>query len=153
MDELTLDHCFWREVSGSGPFRDWLLSKTKFANYNLELVTDEKWHQRWYKDPVTKRDSETDILLMFIDVTRTNRYALHIENKPHHGKWEPDQAKNYRTRASDRMKEWRYCDFQTVLLAPVSFVARHPGDAAYFDLVISYEEVGAFIPEFTGPSA
>jgi hypothetical protein len=89
---------------------------------------------------------------MFIDVTRTMRYALHVENKPDHGKWEQDQAKNYQTRAINRMKEWRYCDFQTVLLAPVSFVARHPCDIAHFDLVISYEEVSAFIPEFTEPN-
>lgn len=92
MEEVALDRCFWREVSTSASFRNWLLGKTKFAGRTLELVSNEyneKWHQRWYKDPETKKDSETDILLIFRDTANAERYALHIENKPAHRAWEP----------------------------------------------------------------
>ena len=68
MDELSLDKCFWREISTSSEFRRWLIGKTKFADRNLELVTNELWHQRWYRDPLTKKESEGDILLIFRDV-------------------------------------------------------------------------------------
>jgi hypothetical protein len=148
LDELSLDRCFWREVSTSLEFRRWLLGKTKFADRNLELVTDELWHQRWYRDPVTMKESEGDILLLFRDVIGSERYALHIENKPAHRKWEPNQAENYRRRATHKMKAWDYVDFQTVLLAPSVFVNRHAVEAAHFDFVLLYEDVGPFVPEF-----
>ena len=148
MDELSLDHCFWRGLSGSAAFRNWLVSRTKFRDLPLSLVTDEKWHQRWYRDSDTKKDSETDILLLFVNDHTGDRYALHIENKPDHRKWEPDQVENYSKRAVNRMTSWRYIDFQTVLLAPFSFVQRHPCEASQFQLTLTYEEVGAFVPEF-----
>ncbi len=136
MDELTLDHCFRREVSTSPLLRNWLIGKTKFAQRSLDLVTDEKWHQRWYRDPETKKDSETDILLMFRDASNCELYALHIENKTAHRKWEPNQAENYRKRATNRMRAWRCVDFQTILLAPSAFVCRHPAEATSFDVVL-----------------
>jgi hypothetical protein len=148
LNELALDHCFWREVKTSSPFQHWLIGKTKFAGRVVRLVTDEGWHQRWYRDPETKKDSETDILLIFVDLENSQRYALHIENKTAHSKWEPDQAKNYRKRAMNRMKPLRYADFQTVLVAPASFIDKHPTEAAEFDLLLIYEEVGVFVPEF-----
>jgi hypothetical protein len=89
-----------------------------------------------------------DILLMFRDASNCERYALHIENKTAHRKWEPNQAENYRKRATNRMKAWRYVDFQTILLAPSAFVCRHPAEATSFDVVLLYEDVGAFVPEF-----
>jgi hypothetical protein len=153
VDELTLDHCFWREVSTSTSFRNWLIGKTKFADRSLDLVTDEKWHQRWYRDPETKKDSETDILLMFRDASNCERYALHIENKTVHRNWEPNQAENYRKRATNRMKAWRYVDFQAILLAPSAFVCRHPAEAKNFDVVLLYEDVGAFVPEFASAAS
>jgi hypothetical protein len=146
--ELELDHHFWDVVSTSPEFCSWLLGCTKFAELDLALITDEKWHQRWYRDPVTKKDSETDILLVFRDVSTGDRYALHIENKPAHRAWEPLQAENYRRRALDRMTTWRYVDFQTVLLAPQSLLERCQAEAAHFDVVISYEQVMPFVPVF-----
>jgi hypothetical protein len=46
------------------------------------------------------------------------------------------------------MKKWDYTDFQTVLLAPVSFLERYKAEAAQFNVLLSYEEVGEFVPEF-----
>jgi hypothetical protein len=153
VDELTLDHCFWREVSTSPSFRNWLIRKTKCAERSLDLVTDKKWYQLWYRDPETRKDSETDILLMFRDASNCERYALHIENKNAHRKWEPNQAENYRKRATNRMKAWCYVDFQTILLAPSAFVCRHPAEATSFDVVLLYEDVGAFVPEFASAAS
>lgn len=149
MNELELDKCFWREVSASSAFQHWLIGKTKFAGRVVRLVTDEGWHQRWYRDPETKKDSETDILLIFVDLENSQRYALHIENKAAHSKWEPNQAKNYRKRALNLMSKLRCADFQTVLMAPASFIDKHPTEAGEFDLILLYEEVGMFIPEFS----
>jgi hypothetical protein len=148
MDELALDHCFWDAISSSQPFFRWLVSKTKFSERTLRLVTDEKWHQRWYEEPETKQQSETDILLILQDDVTGERFALYIENKPPHGKWRPNQPENYRKRAIDRMRSLRYVDFQTILLAPTVFIARHPMEAAHFDMVLTYEEVAAYVPEF-----
>jgi hypothetical protein len=153
MNELAPDHSFWNTLVASMPFRKWLLERTRFAKLGLDLVTNEKWHQRWYRDPITKKDSETDILLIFSDANGGRRYALHIENKPDHRKWEPDQFENYQKRAADRMSAWRYTDYEVVLLAPMSFLTRYPLEAAQFDFRLSYEDVGTFIPEFLGEIA
>lgn len=146
--ELELDHHFWKAISTNADFCTWLLSKTRFAALALRLVTDEKWHQRWYRDPITKKDSETDILLMFVHPAMGERYALYIENKPDHQGWEPSQAENYRKRALDRMLKWRYVDFQTVLLASRDFISRSAAEAAHFDVLITYEDVARFVPAF-----
>jgi hypothetical protein len=134
-------------LTTSAAFRAWLWSKTKFSGQNADLVLTEKWHQRWYKNPVTKEESETDILLIYAD-KNGDRYALHIENKPAHGKWRPKQAERYRTRARDRMQVGRYVDFEIILLAPTAFIMRHPVETALFDFTISYEDVSVFVPEF-----
>jgi hypothetical protein len=51
------------------------------------------------------------------------------------------------------MKAWRYVDFQTILLAPSAFVCRHPAEATSFDVVLLYEDVGAFVPEFASAAS
>lgn len=148
MDELALDRCFWNAVSSSPPFFAWLVSKTKFSGRSLSLVIDEKWHQRWYRDPETKEESETDILLMLEDTKTGERLALHIENKPPHGKWRRNQPENYRKRAENRMGALHYTSYQTVLLAPALFIVRHRIEAAHFELWLAYEDVATYIPDF-----
>lgn len=69
-------------------------------------------------------------------------------NKPDHGIWGKGQAENYRKRALNRMSAWRYVDFQTALIAPFLFIARCPVEVGRFDVVVSYEDISAFIPEF-----
>lgn len=148
VNELELDHHFWDAISTDRPFQQWFLARTKFCARELELVTDEKWHQRWYKCPVTKRDYEGDILLIFRDRQTGERLSVHIENKPDHRTWTPNQAEHYKKRAIDRMKKWHYVDFETVLIAPRSFIARWPEETAHFDLKIPYDEIGQFIAPF-----
>jgi hypothetical protein len=152
VNELDLDQHFWRAISTDRSFHDWFIARTKFFGRDLELVTDEKWHQRWYRDPETKKDSETDILLIFRDRTDHLRYAVHIENKPDHRNWTEGQAEKYRKRAFNRMSPWRYVDFQTALIAPVSFIARWPVEAGHFDVIVSHEDISAFVPAFATTS-
>jgi hypothetical protein len=147
--ELELDHYFWQGISDNRLFREWFLALTKFADLDLELVANEKWHQRWYRDQETGKESETDILLMPRDNQKNKRYAIHIENKPDHGIWREDQAANYRKRAINQMIPWRYVDFQIVLIAPISFIARCPEEVGHFDVVVSYEDISLFIPQFS----
>jgi hypothetical protein len=146
--ELELDNLFWKAISTNLAFQSWFLQRTKFAQQTLDLVTNEKWHQRWYRDPITNKDSETDILMIFTDPRSTNRYAIHVENKPSHGIWEPLQAENYRKRAIDRMSKWRYVDYQIALIAPLSIIKRSPREVEHFDIAIPYEDIGNFVPEF-----
>ncbi len=106
--ELELDHFFWDAICTNLAFRSWFIQRTKFSECALDLVSDEKWHQRWYRDPMTRKDSETDILLIFKDLGNHERYSIHIENKPPHRRWEPLQPENYRKRAEARMLKWKY---------------------------------------------
>jgi len=46
------------------------------------------------------------------------------------------------------MSKWRYVDFQTALLAPLSFIRRWPEEAKHFDIHLAYEDVRNFAPEF-----
>jgi hypothetical protein len=146
--ELELDRAFWDAISASHDFQKWLLARTAFDGLPLDLVTNEGWHQRWYRDSDTGEESETDILLLFKHRTRPLRYAVHIENKPLHGKWRPDQAKRYAKRALNRMVPIKYAVFQTALIAPRAFMSKHPSEIAHFGFTISYEEIGEFVPAF-----
>jgi hypothetical protein len=137
VSELKLDHLFWEAISSNPSFQVWFLSRTKFVGRDLNLVTNEKWHQRWYKDPETGKESETDILLIFLDRATSD-----------HGMWRKGQAEQYRRRALNRMLPWRYVDFQTALIAPTLFIARWPLEVGHFDVTVSYEDISAFVPTF-----
>jgi hypothetical protein len=148
-DELALDHIFWVGISSNDEFRRAFLARTKFRSRNVELIHEEKWHQRWYKDPESGRESETDITLFLRDVDSDERFAVHIENKPAHRKWEPDQAASYRKRALNRQGKWKHSDHQVALIAPAPFIAEcYDKEAAFFDLAVPYECIGRYLPEF-----
>jgi hypothetical protein len=109
--ESDLDHFFWNAIRTNSPFQSWFIQRTKFSGRTLALVTHDECHRRYW-DPVTKRGSETDILLIFKDLANHERYAIHIENKSPDREWEPHQAENNRVQATNRMLKWRYVDFQ-----------------------------------------
>ena len=144
-DELALDHVFWNGISANEEFRRAFLLRTKFRSRNLELIREKKWHQRWYKDPETGIESETDITLILRDVDSDERVAVHIENKPAHREWERGQAANYRKRALNRQEKWKHRDHQVALLAPASFIADcMDKEAEQFDLSVPYEYIGQY---------
>ena len=131
--ELELEHLFWDAMSTNVEFQSWLLERTRtwflkqtrVDTMALDLVLNERWHQRWHTDR-HGNESESDILLIFRNRENSQRYAIHIENKPLHGTWQPGEAEGYRLRAEHCMAKWRYVDFQTVLLAPAQFIERYP---------------------------
>jgi hypothetical protein len=100
--EKELDELFWKAISTNVAFQSWFLQRTKFATNALDLVVEEKWHQRWYKDPISGKESETDILLVFNDRENSDRYAIHVENKPRHGKWRAQSTRELAVRSGCR---------------------------------------------------
>lgn len=151
-DELSLDRFFKAKLDIDLVFQHWLIDKTKFNDRPLDLIIEKIWHQRWWRDPDTKKDSETDIFLVFLDRATGERVALHIENKLKTSVWEPQQAINYRKRARARMRSYNYQDFQTVLMAPKAFIDAWSQEASQFDVWIYHEEVANFVPEFASSS-
>ena len=147
-NELELDKLFWKTISTNQEFQSWFISRTKFAHRAVELVMDEIWHQKWYRDPMTKKDSETDIFLVFKESETGERYGVHIENKPLHRVWEPLQPENYRKRAEHCRDKWGYTFYQLILIAPREFLKKSSREILHFDNAISYEDIGHFIPEF-----
>jgi len=95
--------------------------------------------------------SETDIFAVFGFGGSARRIALHIEDKPLHGRFTMDQPKNYRRRGEfmkGKTQYMNYSDFETVLLAPDAFIADHHDVISHFDRRITYESVAAEIPIF-----
>ena len=147
-DELLLDHAFWAAISTNRNFFDWFAAKSKFAGLWLDLDRTEKWHQRWFRDPETGLDSETDIALFLVETHQRKKFAIHIENKPPHGRWQPNQPENYERRAANRMRNWGHDDYQTALLAPDTFIRANMLQAGHFGFCVSYEDVASFIHDF-----
>lgn len=148
LSERTLDEAFVRELKANPNFLSWLLSRTKFANRELLLDQSEPWQFRWYRDPNTGLDSETDIFLRFEEACAGKPIALHIENKPADGRFRVGQPEAYRPRAEYLKGKLRYDDFQTVLLAPLSFQETFASECAHFDIMLPYEEIAGFVLEF-----
>ena len=146
--ELELDHLFWTAICTNSRFQQWFLSRSKFCGGRFELKVDELWRQRWYRDPDTKKESETDITLTFRELGSGHLVSIHIENKMPHRAWERGQAENYRKRASNRMAKWKHTDCEVALMAPREHIANHPTEAGHFDFSITYEQVGEFVPAF-----
>jgi hypothetical protein len=158
--EVELDHAFAEGLADNRDFQRWLLSSGRFARHagKARLLIDEQksarrsakhWWKHWWCKLPDGSENETDIFLVF-EVEAT-RFALHIEDKPPHGRLELRQATDYRRRAafkSDSMDWLNYSDFEVLLLAPAEFIDRYSECAAQFDRVITYEEIGQFVPLF-----
>jgi hypothetical protein len=79
------------------------------------------------------------------------RFALNIENKPHGASFQQGQAESYGKMAASMMAKYtdlHYQDYETVLIAPGDFMRSNAELCKLLDRRISYEEIGAFIPEF-----
>ncbi|MES2136885.1 MAG: hypothetical protein V4502_07490 [Pseudomonadota bacterium] len=158
--EVELDHAFAEALADDIDFQAWLLSNGRFARHAGRatlLINDQArarksakhWWKHWWCRLSDGSESETDVFLVF--EADDSRFALHIENKPAHGKLELQQARDYRRRAAfkSNSKDWLdYSDFEVLLLAPADFIRSHPDCVAQFDRVMTYEEVGRFVPLF-----
>lgn len=158
--EVELDHAFAEHLEAAPEFQKWLISKTRFSRFadNATLLVEEQaasrranhWWKHWWIRLRDGTESETDIFAVF-EASPTTRFALHIENKPPHGKLLMKQAADYRRRAIEmagKDRFLRYDDFATLLLAPKMFMQKHAECAQQFDTQISYEEISNAIPLF-----
>lgn len=162
--ELQLDRAFVDKIETSKTFVTWLLKQTKFEMYaNTAILLNkeqaelkpkkkpENWWRHWWCKLSDGSESETDIFLVFKVPDSNSRFALHIEDKPPHGKFTPKQYLNYKKRAeymSEKDEYMNYSDYTTILLAPNSFLKANTEKTNYFDVIVSYESVAKFIPLF-----
>ncbi|MBN8905229.1 MAG: hypothetical protein J0H99_01085 [Rhodospirillales bacterium] len=162
LTEDELCSAFAEAAKNSETFTRWILLRTKFAGYAsaVRLLHEEQlsirprkfwWRHWWCHIPELAKDRETDIFMVFEIAGGEQRFALHIENKMDNGRFAPGQAEAYRPRAAHMANKPEYLgyqDHQTILLAPVSFMWKHPGSCTHFDACLSYEDVASFVPQF-----
>ena len=159
--EKALDLALGRELANSDSFLHWFLSKTRFADEVAERVLIRSdwpwgkvklrlWNAASQSYETTSREGETD-LLMVLQSQRRGRFALHIENKVSSGRFTDRQPELYRARAAVWAGDAKYGDYEeweTVLIAPLSFYERNRYEASKFNRFISHEDIAAHIPEF-----
>jgi hypothetical protein len=149
--EAELDVAFEDTAKTSVVFVNWLLTELGYAGLDATLVfsrSDNPWYRGVWNGQ--KRDSETDVLLVFEIKTSGERFAFHIENKIN-SPFEPDQPELYKIRAADcanKLKWGNYQSFKTVLIAPRSYFDLHQAKASIFDHFIAHEDLAMFIPKF-----
>jgi hypothetical protein len=167
LKEDELCSAFAETAKTSEIFTRWMPSRTKFAGYAsaARLLHEEQlsirprkfwWRHWWCHIPELAKDRETDIFMVFEIAGGEQRFALHIENKMDNGRFAPGQAEAYRPRAvhmANKPEYLGYQDYQTILLAPVSFMRKYPDSCTYFDACISYEDVASFVPQFSALEA
>ena len=163
--EKQLDLVLAKRLQDDEKFRAWLLSKTlKGALYSRLVVlrADNPWGRvrTILPNPATGalevvvREAETDVLAVF-EGASGRRLALHIENKLAGGRFTPYQPEMYATRAEAwRMVEkyGNYDEWETILIAPLSFKARNEDDARKFMSFIAHEELAEYEPAFGAAS-
>ncbi|MBT2187555.1 hypothetical protein [Sphingobium nicotianae] len=155
--EVQLDHAFAEALENNPGFRTWLISEGRFWRHpNAALLCTEQetarksakhWWKHWWTRLPDGSESETDIFSVW--ECDGFRFAIHIENKPPHGNLSFIQAATYRRRATFMANQPRwlsYSDFETIILAPSSFIERHRECANQFDRAITYEQIARFVP-------
>ena len=162
--ELQLDRAFAEKLSSSREFQIWVLEQTKFKDQSRGACLldkdqanakpkkrPENWWRHWWCRLDDGSESETDIFAVFDLIAPDMRVALHIEDKPPHGKFTPNQFLNYQRRAafmSGKDAYMNYSEYTTILLAPQSFIALNLDKVGNFDCKITYEDVARYIPLF-----
>ncbi len=158
--EVELDHAFAEKLAESTEFQRWLLIGGRFARHagRARLLSEAQaearasanhWWKHWWCKLPDGSENETDIFLVF--EIEDGRFAIHIENKPPHGKLGLKQAVDYRRRAAFKAnsKAWLdYSDFEVVLLAPSAFITRNAECVSQFDRPITYQDVAQHVPLF-----
>ncbi len=163
LTEKALDRALETALRDEEDFRRWFVSKTKFKGNRPQFIwsrSDYPWcavklllpNRQTGVPEMVERQGETDVLFVFAFETEPERrLALHIENKLSSGRFTAFQPEVYAARA----KFWaanpsygNYDDWDTVLLAPLSFRHRHAAIAQGFGTFIAHEEVADYVPSF-----
>jgi hypothetical protein len=158
--EVELDHAFAETLERAPDFQHWLLASSRFSwmAEGARLLVSEQtsarkarhWWKHWWCELPDGSQSETDIFAVF-EGANGLRFALHVEDKPCDGVLTLRQAADYRRRAIFMARKERYLsyqDFETILIAPRSFIDAHLDCQAQFDRAIAYEALARHIPLF-----
>jgi hypothetical protein len=148
--EEQLDARLHAYLESSQEFLTWFLGRTKFAGRRIRILLLRS-DNPWYQSKRTRKQPETDILLVLEDLDTNDRFALHIENKLANGKFGEDQPELYHERAEDwrGVAKWgSYADYEVVLVAPQCFFERNREKAELFHRFIPHEDIALFVPEF-----
>lgn len=159
--EKQLDLSLEQALKESEEFRGWFLSKTGFLREQAILVLSRSnwpwgrvklrlWNPETQTYETATREGETDLLVVF-QSARRGRFALHIENKLHSGRFTDRQPELYRARAAAWAGNAKYGDYEeweTVLVAPLEFYERNMYEASKFSRFISHEDIAVHIREF-----
>lgn len=159
--EKQLDQALHQALETRAEFRAWFLDHLRYGKDYPNLVrcrSDHPWgkvrlilpnRQTGALEPVDK-EGETDVLAIFESITG-KRLGVHIENKLASGSFTSYQAEMYAARAEHWVGRPKYASYhmwETVLLAPASFVLRNQTEARKFMSVIYHEQIARFISEF-----
>jgi hypothetical protein len=159
--EKILDKALDKAFQTNPRFAEWFLAWTVYATRRACPIwsrSDHPWGSLSVvtNNPATGVDerkiveSETDVLVVF-ESADCNRFALHIENKLANGQFRPSQPEYYKLRAQkwlNNPKYGNYSEFQTVLVAPQSFINKWRPDANKYDTHVTLEDIALYIPEF-----
>jgi hypothetical protein len=160
--EKALDQALEKAFKRDDAFRQWFLSKTKQgAKYSCCVWSRSNYP--WAKVKVllpnehtgalemVAREGETDVLAVFEEHETKRRLGIHIENKLASGHFTPFQPEVCAARADFWVRNadyGNYDEWETVLLAPVSFFQRNVADARKFTTFISHEDVAVHLSSF-----
>jgi hypothetical protein len=162
ISELDIDRAIANAIASSRDFQQWLLAHTKFSSCASDAILlineaialkprkkPENWWRHWWCTIDEGAACETDIFLVFGFPDSDRRIALHVEDKPPHGKFTPDQPLYYKRRAAymaNKPQFMSYSEFATVLIAPNSFLEVNTDAVSHFDTCIAYESIAQHVP-------
>ena len=161
--EKILDQALESALIQDVSFRQWFIDKTRFKG-TISTCLWSRSNNPWCKvslylpnphtgkDELVKRDGETDILFVFQAAESGRRLALHIENKLASGRFTSYQPEVYEARAKWWVRNTDYGDYhewETVLVAPSSFLKRNAAEAKKFGASIAHEDIAAHLPIFS----
>lgn len=133
--ERDIDLFLAEEFLVSPSFANWFLRHTKFHDAACSVVDVF----------VSKSDAsgESDLVVVFEEVTKSRRFALLIEDKIDAG-FQLDQQVRYQLRADSELQRGDYSDYQIILCAPRIYRTAQ-SKAQAFEYFVSYEEIAEFL--------
>jgi hypothetical protein len=167
--EKEFSEPFAHQLASDPAFLRWILDKTKFRELDeAHVLADEMKRQRskaattWWGSHYTEscrcfgcEGSETDILAIVSD-SHGRTVALHVEVKQPSDRFNVDrgQAERYPARAACWVsrtppKVLPHEDACTILLCSSDKLSGLAAEAAYFDTVVTFEEIARDFPRAT----
>lgn len=134
------NNAFLRTVWNCSRFRRFLADSTQFdgSEPQADISATHRWEKRG-----KGRWSTADMLVVLYSSDSEARLALHIEHKWAGGDWEHRAPKSF------QLRPLRATASRTVLVAPNRALEARSKKAAAYDVLLTYEDVADFVPEFS----